>query len=76
MNTYFPAKVQKSGEIFGNYILSALIFKDYSSIKDKWMQNLTKSTQSLYKHEMCEMVSKYLRKLDHYGRRSYTQNKA
>ena len=28
------------------------------------------------KHEMCEMVSKCLRQLDHYGRRSNDQNKA
>ena len=27
-------------------------------------------------HEMCEMVSKCLRKLDHHGRRSNDQNKA
>ena len=28
MDTYLPRKVPKSGEIFGNYILSAMIWRE------------------------------------------------
>ena len=55
-------------------ILLFQVFK--SKYKSLIAQTIHRFSLNHRKHEMCEMVSKCLSKLDHYGRNSNDQNKA